>query len=178
MWTELADQSVNRPPFEKRYAQCCAGRIGDEIKGHRRHNAYINCGNRLSMISKKRLPGLRQRLRRSRHVFRNRRLGDFEPEHQKLTMDPGCAPQWVFSAHSLDQVAQAAIDLWSPHPIRDFQRQNTLKPARCHRRMVSGCTTWAAPRRLGQSRVIHMSSVRSLPRRRRRGGARRKAMLS
>jgi len=47
-------------------------------------------------------------------------LGDFEPEHQKLTMDPGCAPQQVFSAHPLDQIPQAAINLWPPCPISGF----------------------------------------------------------
>ena len=65
-----------------------------------------------------------------------------------------------------------------PALFRDFQRQNALKPARCHLRIVSGRTTWAAPSRLGQSRVIHTSSARSLPPSRRRGGARLKAILS
>jgi hypothetical protein len=35
-------------------------------------------------------------------------------------MDPGCAPQRVFSAHPLDQIAQAAINLWPPYPISGF----------------------------------------------------------
>jgi len=87
------------------------------IKGQGRNHAQINGRNRPRVVSKKRLPALRRRLRRPRHVFRNRRLGDFEPEHQKLTMDPGCAPQRVFSAHPLDQIPQAAIDLWPPYPI-------------------------------------------------------------
>ena len=65
-----------------------------------------------------------------------------------------------------------------PALFLDFQRQKTLKPARCQRRMVSGCTTWTVPIRLGQSRVIHMSNARSPPRSRKRGGARRKAMAS
>jgi hypothetical protein len=65
-----------------------------------------------------------------------------------------------------------------PALFDDFQRQNALKPARCHRRMVSGWSTWAMPSQLGQSRVIQVSSARSLPRSRRRGGARRKAMWS
>jgi hypothetical protein len=60
-----------------------------EIKGQRRHNAHIDGGNRLSVISQKRLPGLRRRLRRSRHIFRDRRLGHLKAKHQKLAMDPG-----------------------------------------------------------------------------------------
>src|SRR4029453_11980283 len=98
-----------------------------EIKGQRRHNAHIDGGNGLSVISKKGLPGLRRRLWRSHHVFRNRRLGDFEPEHQKLTMDPRCAPQSVFPAHPLDQIPQAAIDLWPPYPISGFPTPERFK---------------------------------------------------
>jgi len=47
-------------------------------------------------------------------------LGNFEAEHQKLAMDPGSAPQRVFPAHPLDQIPQAAIDLWPPYPISGF----------------------------------------------------------
>src|SRR6266508_204971 len=81
-----------------------------EIEGQRRYNAHIDGGNRLSVILQKRLPGLRRRVPASQHVFRDRRLGDFEPEHQQLTMDPGCSPKWVLPAHPLDQIAQATIN--------------------------------------------------------------------
>ena len=91
-----------------------------EVKGQRRHNAHIDGGNRLSVILQKRFPGLRRRLRRSHQVFRDSRLGNFEPEHQKLAMDPGCAPQWVFPAHSLDQITQATINLRPPCPMSGF----------------------------------------------------------
>src|SRR6266508_47761 len=84
------------------------------IKGQRRHNAHIDGGNRLNVISQKRLPGLRRQLRRSCHVFRDRRLGHLKAKHQKLAMDPRRAPKWVFPAHPLDHIAQAAIDLWPP----------------------------------------------------------------
>jgi hypothetical protein len=40
----------------------------------------------------KSLPGLRRRLRRSRDIFRDRRLGHLKAKHQKFAMDPGCAP--------------------------------------------------------------------------------------
>jgi hypothetical protein len=73
-----------------------------EIKGQRRHNAHIDGDDRLSVISQKTLPGLRRRLRRPCHLFRDRRLSDFEPQHHKLAMDAGCAcrfrklnPAWI-----------------------------------------------------------------------------------
>ena len=65
-----------------------------------------------------------------------------------------------------------------PALFRDFQRQNVLKPERCHRKIVSGFTTWDTSSRVGQIRIIHTNSARSLPCSRRRGGARLKAMLS
>jgi hypothetical protein len=34
-------------------------------------------------------------------------------------------------------VTQATIDLWPPRPLSRLQRQNVLKSAWCHRRMVS-----------------------------------------
>ena len=53
-------------------------------------------------------------------VFRDRRLGYLKAKHPKLTMDPGRTPHWVFSAHPLDQITQAAIDLRPPCPISRF----------------------------------------------------------
>src|SRR6266540_7453173 len=41
--------------------------------------------------------------------------------------------------------------------------RQVLNPARCHRRMVAGCTTRAKASRLGQSRVIQTIRARSLP---------------
>src|SRR5450759_1121075 len=88
-----------------------------EIKGHRRHNAHINSGNRLSVISKKCLPGLRRRVANSHHVFRDRRLGDFEPELEQFAVDTRRAPKRILHAHPLDQITQAPIDLGTPCPI-------------------------------------------------------------
>ena len=98
------------------------------IKGQRRNDAQIDGGDRLSMVAEKCLPGLRRRLRRSHQIFRDSRLGNFEPEHQKLAMDPGCAPQWVFFAHPLDQIPQAAIDLWPPCPMSGFPAPESFEP--------------------------------------------------
>ncbi len=35
-------------------------------------------------------------------------------------MNSGCAPPWVFPAHPLDHITQAAIDLRPPCPILRF----------------------------------------------------------
>ena len=89
------------------------------------------------------------------------------------------APQYGFSLLILWIRSRR---LWSifgrPTLFRDFQRQNALKPARCHLRTVSGLTTWMLQSRLGQSLVIQTSNARSPPKRRTRGGARLKAMRS
>jgi len=90
-----------------------------EIKGQRRYNAHIDSSDRLSVILQKSFTSLRRRILTTHHVFRDRRLGDLEAKHQKLAMDPGCAPQRVFPAHPPDQITQATIDL-PPYPISGF----------------------------------------------------------
>ena len=89
------------------------------------------------------------------------------------------APQYGFSLLILWIRSRKLRSIFGrPTLFRDFQRQNALKPARCHLRTVSGLTTWMVPSRLGQYRVTHTSNTRSLPCSRARGGARLKAMLS
>jgi hypothetical protein len=77
-------------------------------------------GRKSPSFLQKCLPGLRRRVRRSRHIFRDRRLGNLEAKHQKLAMDPGRAPQPVFPAHPLDEITQAPIDLRPPCPLSGF----------------------------------------------------------
>ena len=92
-------------------------------------------------ITEKCLPGLRRRIPTPHHVFRDRRLRDFEPEHQQLTVNPGRTPQWAFGTHPPDQVTKSRrrpLIFGRPALSLDFQRQNTPKPVRCHRRIVSG----------------------------------------
>src|ERR1035437_3484617 len=88
-----------------------------EIKSQCRYNAHIDSGDRLSVILQKSLPSLRRRILTTHHVFRDCRLGDLKAKHQKLAMDPGCAPQRVLPAHPPDQITQATIDLGTPCPI-------------------------------------------------------------
>jgi hypothetical protein len=42
-------------------------------------------------------------------------------------MDPGRTPPWVFSAHPLDQITQAAIDLRPPCPFSRFPTPEHLE---------------------------------------------------
>jgi hypothetical protein len=76
------------------------------------------------------------------------------------------------------QVAQLSVDLWPPCRLARFPT-----PERCETRTVPAkdglrLNDLRPPSRLGQSRVIQTNKARSLPRSRRRGGARLRAMLS
>ena len=53
-----------------------------KFKIHRWHNAHVDGGNCLTVITEKCLRGLRWRIATPYHVFRDRRLSDFEPQHQ------------------------------------------------------------------------------------------------
>ena len=147
------------------------------LKGQRGDRAHIDGSNCLSVVLKERLPGLRRRPPSPLHVFGDCRLGDIEAQHQQFAIDPG-APHNGFSLPIRRMRSRSSRSTFGrPALFRDFHRQNALKPDRCHRRMVSGCTTLAKPSRLGQSRTIHTSSTRSPPRNRRRGRAHLKAIL-
>ena len=60
------------------------------------------------------------RLRRSRYIFGDRRLGHLKAMHPKLAVDPGCAPKWVFPAHPPDPISQATINSRPPCPMARF----------------------------------------------------------
>ena len=44
-------------------------------------------------------------------------------------MDPGCAPKWVFSAHTSDQISKATIDPWPPCPMTRFPTPKHSEPS-------------------------------------------------
>src|SRR5208282_2317174 len=73
------------------------------------------------------LPGLRRRLRSSRHIFRDRRLSHLKAKHQKLAMDPRRSPQRVFPAYPLDQITQATINSRPSCPISRFPTPKGFK---------------------------------------------------
>jgi hypothetical protein len=60
----------------------------EALKCYRWNYAHIDRGNRLGVVAQKRLPGLRRGFASSHHVFRHRRLSDFETQHQQLAVDP------------------------------------------------------------------------------------------
>src|SRR5262245_33185810 len=91
-----------------------------KLEGQRPNNTQVNSSYRVRMIAQKCPPILRWRPSASAHVLGNRRLGDFESEHQKLTVNPGGAPQRILLAHPLNEFAQAAINPWSPRPPPRF----------------------------------------------------------
>jgi len=93
-------------------------------------------------------------------------------------MDPGYTPTWVFPVHPPDQITQAAIDLRPPCPISQFPMPEDFEASAMPTQDGLRLNHLGALSRLGQSLVIHIGSTRSLPRSRRRGGARRKAMLN
>src|ERR1019366_7432215 len=114
-----------------------------EIKGQRRYNAHIDSGNRLSVISKKCLPGLRRWVPNSHHVFRDRRLSDLKAKHQEFAMDPGRAPLRVFLAHSLNEITQPTIDLRAPCPISGFPAPESFEARAMPPKDGLGLTHWA-----------------------------------
>jgi hypothetical protein len=46
-------------------------------------------------------------------------LGNGEPEHEKLTVDPRCTPEKVLPAHLSDQIAHLVGDPPDAHLARD-----------------------------------------------------------
>ena len=91
-----------------------------EIKGQSWSDAHINCGDRLSVISKKSSSSIATAVSEAAPCIRDRRLGYLKPQFQKLAINPGCTPQWVFLTHSLDQFAKLAINPWPPFPVLRF----------------------------------------------------------
>lgn len=70
-----------------------------------RDHAHINSSDCVSVVLKKRLPGLRRHPPTPHHIFGDRRLGDLEPQHQQFAMNSGRTPQWIISAHLSDKIA-------------------------------------------------------------------------
>src|SRR5262245_3063708 len=159
------------PPAVAQHQKC-----EQPLQGQSWDHTSVDGSDRLRVVSKERLPALRRRAT-LHHVFRDRRLGDLEAQHQQFAMEAGCSPLRVFPAHPSDEVTQAPIDPGSPCPVPRFPPPERLK-ARTVPPKNGLWLTCAAPSRLGQIRVIQIRSTRSALRNRRRGGARLKAMLS
>src|SRR4051794_12045821 len=113
------------------------------------------------MIEEERSPALRRRAPASGHVLGYRGLAYVDAELRSSPWMRG-APQKGF-ARLISRIScrTSRGTLGLPTPLRDFQRQNMLKPARCQRRIVSGSTIVKASRIRGAIRYKHMKTKRS-----------------
>ena len=100
----------------------CRGMLGDIEMQHaatlmRQHNEYkqnsqLQCGNGeevdgnqlTDVVTQKSLPGLGWLFASLRHQTGDRSLRDFQAEFEKFPMDSRCAPEWIGSDHSCDQL--------------------------------------------------------------------------
>ncbi len=69
------------------------------------------------------LQGLRRRRPTPHHVFGDRRLGDFEPQHQQFAMDPGRTPERFLLLIRRMRSRGSRSTFGRPALLRDFQRQ-------------------------------------------------------
>jgi hypothetical protein len=87
----------------------------EEVRGnHCRHMVFQECA-----------PGLRGRLPMTDHVFGNRRLGHFEAELQKFSMDAWRSPAGIGHAHFSDKISDLSGNIWAalamttlPSPVK------------------------------------------------------------
>ena len=86
---------------------------------HGWNQAKVNRSNRLRVVAQKRPPVLGGRMSPSDHILGYRQLGEIKPKLKQFTMDAGSAPQWVFPAHSSDEIAELAIN---PRPRGSLSR--------------------------------------------------------
>ena len=98
-----------------------------------------------------------------RAQVRDRRLCNFKPEHQQLTVIPGRTPQWAFGTHPPDQVTKTPINFRPPCPVFGFPApkhpKNRTVPSKNSLRLNQpGIST-----KFGQSLVIITSNARSPP---------------
>jgi hypothetical protein len=70
------------------------------IKAQGGNHTEVNGGDRLRLVAQERFPALRPRPPPLRHVFRNRGLGDLEPQHQQFAVKSGALPTWGFPGSS------------------------------------------------------------------------------
>ena len=62
----------------------------------------------LDVILQERAPGLRRRLATAHHVFADAGLADVDAELEQLTVNAGCTPTRILTAHPADQIANLA----------------------------------------------------------------------
>ena len=134
----------------------------EQSERHSRHDEQVHRGNAVCMITKKRLPALRRRSPRPRHVLGYAGLAYIDPELEQFTVDPRGSPQRVRNAHFADQLAEFRRYGGADRASLDFQRQYDRKPARCQRITVSGRMMASASRVFGNNPQIQPRTNRSL----------------
>src|SRR3954447_4929968 len=112
------------------------------------------------MIEEERSPALRRRAPASGHVLGYRGLAYVDAELEEFSMYEE-RPEGFAKLISRISCRTSRGTLGLPTPLRDFQRQNMRKPARCQRRTVCGSTIVKASRIRGAIRYKHMKTKRS-----------------
>src|SRR6516164_10933382 len=75
-----------------------------DLEAQGRHGKEIDRDQLLQVIVQEGTPSLRGRLAATHHVFADAGLTNVNVEFEQFTVDAGCAPSWVVSAHLADQV--------------------------------------------------------------------------
>ena len=95
-----------------------------------------------SLIAKKGAPPLCWPSAWYGQVARDSGLGDAEPKHEQLAMDPRRTPEKVLTGHPCDQMADLAGDPWTPaspgYHVTDVSRARTSHYGASARRFRAG----------------------------------------
>src|SRR5215472_6441486 len=79
-----------------------------DLETQGRHGKEIDRDQLLEVIVQEGAPSLRGRLSATHHVFADAGFADLNAEFEQFTVDAGCAPTCVVSAHAVDQVGLCA----------------------------------------------------------------------
>src|SRR5271167_2413316 len=72
------------------------------------HSEEVDGDHLREVVLQERAPGLRRRLAAAHHVFAYAGLTDVDAEFEQFTVDAGCTPQGILSAHLADQISDLA----------------------------------------------------------------------
>ena len=79
-----------------------------DLETDRGHSEEVDGDQLLGVILQEGAPGLRRRLAAAHHVFAHAALTDVDAEFEQLTVDAGCTPTGILSAHLADQISDLA----------------------------------------------------------------------
>jgi hypothetical protein len=126
---------------------------------------------RTGLIAKEGPPRLSRPSAWRRQVARHGGLGDTEPEHEKLAVDPWSTPEKILTGHPCDQTADLTGNPWTAARQRPRDRyfHSADQPSRRQRKTVSG---WTMTRLSRQSRHQRDSKIQNNRSKRRKQGRR------